>query len=155
MPPSNDAARLESGAYRAALVAAAAAGDAATVRALADGSCPPDVSPATKASFLSVALLRAAQGGHLEAVKALTRVPDAREDAGDAPRVDVSRANADGNTPLHMACERGDARCVDVLLALAQISLRGTRRARRPSPWRAGRHPRRRRRGGGAQARRS
>ena len=118
MPPSNDAARLESGAYRAALVAAAAAGDAATVRALADGSCPPDVSPATKASFLSVALLRAAQGGHLEAVKALTRVPDAREDACDAPRVDVSRANADGNTPLHMACERGDARCVDVLLAL-------------------------------------
>ena len=105
MPPSNDAARLESGAYRAALVAAAAAGDAATVRALADGSCPPDVSPATKASFLSVALLRAAQGGHLEAVKALTRVPDAREDACDAPRVDVSRANADGNTPLHMACE--------------------------------------------------
>jgi hypothetical protein len=118
MPPSNDAARLESGAYRAALVAAAAAGDAATVRALADGSCPPDVSPATKASFLSVALLRAAQGGHLEAVKALARVPDAREDASDAPRVDVSRANADGNTPLHMACERGDARCVDVLLAL-------------------------------------
>jgi hypothetical protein len=65
-----------------------------------------------------VALLRAAQGGHLEAVKALARVPDAREDASDAPRVDVSRANADGNTPLHMACERGDARCVDVLLAL-------------------------------------
>ena len=118
MPPSNDAARLESGAYRAALVAAAAAGDAATVRALADGSCPPDVSPATKASFLSVALLRAAQGGHVETVKALARVPDAREDASDAPRVDVSRANADGNTPLHVACERGDARCVDVLLAL-------------------------------------
>lgn len=118
MSPSIDAARLESGAYRAALIAAAAAGDAATVRALAAGPPPPDVSPATKASFLSVALLRAAQGGHLEAVKALARVPDAREDASDAPRVDVSRANADGNTPLHMACERGDARCVDVLLAL-------------------------------------
>lgn len=118
MSPSIDAARLESGAYRAALIAAAAAGDAATVRALADGPPPPDVSPATKASFLSVALLRAAQGGHLEAVKALARVTDAREDASDAPRVDVSRANADGNTPLHMACERGDARCVDVLLAL-------------------------------------
>ena len=118
MSPSIDAARLESGSYRAALIAAAAAGDAATVRALADGPPTPDVSPATKASFLSVALLRAAQGGHLEAVKALARVTDAREDASDAPRVDVSRANADGNTPLHMACERGDARCVDVLLAL-------------------------------------
>ena len=118
MPPSMDAARLENGAYRAALIAAAAAGDAATVRALADGPCPRDVSPATKASFLSVALLRAAQGGHVETVKALARVPDAREDASDAPRVDVSRANADGNTPLHVACERGDARCVDVLLAL-------------------------------------
>jgi hypothetical protein len=118
MSPSIDAARLESGAYRAALIAAAAVGDAAPVRALAAGPPPPDVSPATKASFLSVALLRAAQGGHLEAVKALARVPDAREDASDAPRVDVSRANADGNTPLHMACERGDARCVDVLLAL-------------------------------------
>ena len=49
MSPSIDAARLESGAYRAALIAAAAAGDAATVRAIADGPPPPDVSPATKA----------------------------------------------------------------------------------------------------------
>ena len=48
-------------AYRAALVAAAAAGDAATVRALADGSCPPRCF-LQKTSFLSVALLRAAQG---------------------------------------------------------------------------------------------
>ena len=113
-----DAARLERGGYRAALIAAAAAGDAETVHALADGPCPPDVSPATKASFMSVALLRAARGGHLETVKALARVPDAHADASDASRVDVSRANADGNTPLHLACERGDARCVDVLLAL-------------------------------------
>ena len=35
-----------------------------------------------------------------------------------AAGADVHARGDVGNTPLHMACERGDARCVDVLLAL-------------------------------------
>ena len=111
------AARSESGSYRAALIAAASVGDTVTVRSLVDGPSPPDMTPETRKAFLSVALLRAAQGGHLETIKALVRGGELESGDDASTPVDVSRPNADGNTPLHLACERGDTRCVDALLA--------------------------------------
>ena len=121
---SVEAARAQGGAYRAALIAAASVGDSVTVIDLVDGPLPPDVSHETRSCFLSVALLRAAQGGHLVTIKALTRVTQTRGDNATT-QIDVSRPNTDGNTPLHLACENGDTECVNVLLeAGANLAVR-------------------------------
>ena len=94
------------GTYRAALVAAAASGDLDHLLALVASRAPDDVTPATRLTFMGVALLRGASAGHADVVRALLR-------AGD---LDVSKPNGAGNTALHCAAEGGHARCVAVLL---------------------------------------
>ena len=94
------------GTYRAALVAAAASGDLDHLLALGASRAPDDVTPATRLTFMGVALLRGASAGHADVVRALLR-------AGD---LDVSKPNGAGNTALHCAAEGGHARCVAVLL---------------------------------------
>ena len=101
-------AARDSSSYRAALVAAAAEGDAETLRALLATAPPSDVTPALARTFANLALSRAVANGHPDACVALLDAP------GGASH---SAPNASGNTPLHVAAARGHGRVLAVLLA--------------------------------------
>ena len=111
-----------SSSYRTALVASAFRGDCEGMRALLAMVLPSDVvTPATRHTFANVSLLKAAHGGYPDAVRILLS-------AG----AQVSNANGQGNTALHLAAEQGHLR-----VSSAHLSLRHhgtTRVARAPPP---------------------
>ena len=94
--------------FRAALISGAQRDDTDDLRAMLDDgyvSVPRDMTRAIRSAALGVALMRACERGCADAVVVML-------DHG----AEHSRANARGDTPLHVAAEHGHLGCVNALL---------------------------------------
>ena len=94
--------------FRAALISRAQRDDTDDLRAMLDDgyvSVPRDMTRAIRSAALGVALMRACERGCGDAVAVIL-------DHG----AEHSRANARGDTPLHVAAEHGHLGCVNALL---------------------------------------
>ena len=94
--------------FRAALISGAQRDDTDDLRAMLDDgyvSVPRDMTRAIRSAALGVALMRACEHGCADAVVVML-------DHG----AEHSRANARGDTPLHVAAEHGHLGCVNALL---------------------------------------
>ena len=94
--------------FRAALISGAQRDDTDDLRAMLDDgyvSVPRDMTRAIRSAALGVALMRACERGCADAVAVML-------DHG----AEHSRANARGDTPLHVAAEHGHLGCVNALL---------------------------------------
>ena len=105
--------------FRAALISGAQRDDTGDLRAMLDDgyvSVPRDMTRAIRSAALGVALMRACERGCADAVAVML-------DHG----AEHSRANARGDTPLHVAAFEGNESCV-MLLVQAGADVRKTDR---------------------------
>lgn len=94
--------------FRAALISGAQRDDTDDLRAMLDDgyvSVPRDMTRAIRSAALGVALMRACERGCADAVAVMLD-----------HEAEHSRANARGDTPLHVAAEHGHLGCVNALL---------------------------------------